>query len=113
MNIYLKKSFLTILVLFLIPAKILFSQEQDSIKKIIIDTNQNKRLLIPSIENENEKIQLIPPKSMSDSETKKNDIEKEIEAARKVQEEKRKAIEEKRKKRLKKLEELKNKKEKL
>ena len=112
MNIYFKKSFLTILVLFL-PAKILFSQEQDSIKKIIIDTNQNKRLLIPSIENENEKIQLIPPKSMSDSETKKNDIEKEIEAARKVQEEKRKAIEEKRKKRLKKLEELKNKKEKL
>ena len=55
-------------------------------------------MLIPSIENENEKIQLIPPKSMSDSETKKNDIEKEIEAARKVQEEKRKAIEEKRKK---------------
>ena len=45
-------------------------------------------MLIPSIENENEKIQLIPPKSMSDSETKKNDIEKEIEAARKVQEEK-------------------------
>ena len=56
-------------------------------------------MLIPSIENENEKIQLIPPKSMSDSETKKNDIEKEIEAARKVQEEKRKAIEEKKKKR--------------
>ena len=96
MNIYFKKSLLTILAL-LIPAKILFSQEQDAIKKIIIDANQNKRLLIPSIENDNEKIQLIPPKSISESETKKKDIEKEIEAARKIQEEKRKAIEEKKK----------------
>ena len=60
--------------------------------------NQNKRLLIPSIENDNEKIQLIPPKSISESETKKKDLNKEINEAREIQEEK-KSLRKKEKKR--------------
>ena len=65
------------------------------IKKIIIDPNSNKRLLIPSIENEDKKIKLIPPKSITDAESKKEDLNKEINEARDAQEAKRKALEKK------------------
>ena len=93
MDSLFKKSLITFIILFLLPIKTIFSQEKEIIKKIIIDPSQKQRLLIPSIDNKNEKIKLIPPKSISESAK-----EKEIEAARKIQEEKRKALEEKRKK---------------
>ena len=67
----------------------MFAQEKEIIKKIIIDPNQKKRLLIPSIENKNEKIKLIPPKSILDKKTEKE--KKEIEAARKNSRRKRKS----------------------
>jgi len=76
MKYFLKTSLFTILVLFLFQIKTLFSQEKDVIKKIIIDPNSNKRLLIPSIENEDKKIKLIPPKSITDAESKKEDLKK-------------------------------------
>ena len=98
MNCFLKKCFLSVVILFLLPIKTIFSQEQEVIKKIIIESNQKKRLLIPSIENKNEKIKLIPPKSITDLEIKKKEQQKEIEAVRKIQEEKRKALEQKREK---------------
>ena len=49
----------------------MFAQEKEVIKKIIIDPNPKERLLIPSIQNENEKIKLIPPKSILDKKTEK------------------------------------------
>ena len=96
MNYFFKTSLLVIPILFLLSIKTSFSQEKDVIKKIIIDPNSNKRLLIPSIENNDEKIKLIPPKSVTESESKKKDLDKEIKAIRKAQEEKRKAQEKKR-----------------
>ena len=98
MKYFLKTSLFTILILFLFQIKTLFSQEKDVIKKIIIDPNSNKRLLIPSIENEDKKIKLIPPKSITDAESKKEDLNKEINEARDAQEAKRKALEKKRNK---------------
>ena len=83
MNSFFKKSLLTLVVLFLLPVKIMFAQEKEVIKKIILDPNPKERLLIPSIQNENEKIKLIPPKSILDKKTEKE--KKEIEAARKIQ----------------------------
>ena len=67
MNYFIKKSIINILIFFLLPVKILFSEENEVIKKIIIGPEQKKRLLIPSIENKNEKIKLIPPKSIKKS----------------------------------------------
>ena len=55
-------------------------------------------MLIPSIENEDKKIKLIPPKSITDAESKKEDLNKEINEARDAQEAKRKALEKKRNK---------------
>ena len=71
MNSFFKKSLLSFVVLFLLPVKIMFAQEKEVIKKIIIDPNPKERLLIPSIQNENEKIKLIPPKSILDKKTEK------------------------------------------
>ena len=71
MNYFVKTSLLIIPILFLLSVKTSFSQEKDVIKKIIIDPNSNKRLLIPSIENKDEKIKLIPPKSVTDQNLKK------------------------------------------
>ena len=76
MNYFIKKSLIIILIFFLLPVKILFSEENEVIKKIIIGPEPKKRLLIPSIENKNEKIKLIPPKSIKKS---KEDLDKEIE----------------------------------
>ena len=87
MNYFIKKSIIIILIFFLLPVKILFSEENEVIKKIIISPEPKKRLLIPSIENKNEKIKLIPPKSIKKS---KEDLDKEINDARKAQEEKEK-----------------------
>ena len=88
MNYFVKTSLLIIPILFLLSVKTSFSQEKDVIKKIIIDPNSNKRLLIPSIENNDEKIKLIPPKSVKKSESKEEDLDKEIKAIRKAQEKK-------------------------
>ena len=90
MNYFVKTSLLIIPILFLLSVTTSFSQEKDVIKKIIIDPNSNKRLLIPSIENNDEKIKLIPPKSVKESESKKDDLDKEIKAIRDAQEKKEK-----------------------
>ena len=87
MNNFLKTLLVITLLLFLFTEKTTFAQDKEVIKKIIIDPNPKERLLIPSIEKKNEKIKLIPPKSISD-ETKKESLKEEIEAARKIQDEK-------------------------
>ena len=96
MNYFVKTSLSIIPILFLLSVTTSFSQEKDVIKKIIIDPSSNKRLLIPSIESNDEKIKLIPPKSVKESGSKEDDLDKEIKAIRKAQEEKRKAQEKKR-----------------
>ena len=76
----LKHRYSIIPILFLLSVTTSFSQEKDVIKKIIIDPNSNKRLLIPSIESNDEKIKLIPPKSVKESGSKEDDLDKEIKA---------------------------------
>ena len=76
MNYFVKTSLSIILNFVFTFGKTLFSQEKDVIKKIIIDPNSNKRLLIPSIENKDEKIKLIPPKSIKDQNLKKKILTK-------------------------------------
>ena len=44
MNYFIKKSLVIILIFFLLPLKILFSEENEVIKKIIIGPEQKKRL---------------------------------------------------------------------
>ena len=71
------------------------SQDLQNINKIIIDDGKiYKRLLSPPTEKKNEKIELIPPKSVKERQNNEN-----LEAARKKQEEKRKALEIKKKER--------------
>ena len=44
MNYFIKKSIINILIFFLLPVKILFSEENEVIKKIIIGPEQKKTI---------------------------------------------------------------------
>ena len=66
-NFYYKLGFLFYIVplLFLSSENQVFSQDSQTVKKIIIELEtDNRRLLSPPTENRNERIKLIPPKSI-------------------------------------------------
>lgn len=75
MAYFLKKSFYILVFFFFFLNQAAESQEKKVIKKIIIDSNSNKRLLNPSIENKNNTIKLIKPKSIADIESEEKKIE--------------------------------------
>ena len=77
---FLKKSFYILVLFFFLPYQATESQEKKVIKKIIIDSNSNKRLLNPSVENKNNPIKLIKPKSAADTESENKKI-KEVQKA--------------------------------
>ena len=88
-NFYYKLGFLFYIMplIFLCSENQVLSQDSQTVKKIIIESEtDNRRLLSPPTQNRNERIKLIPPKSI---------IEKKAEE---LQKEKLKAIEVKRKK---------------
>ena len=110
-NFYNKLNFffyITLFIFFCSENKAL-SQDSQTVKKIIIESgDDNGRLLSPPTENRNERIKLIPPKSIIEKKAeqlqkdKLKAIEvkkkKEIEDARKELEKKKKLTDEKRKK---------------
>ena len=67
MNYFIKKSIIIILIFFSITCENFIFRGKGSYKKNNNRSRTKKRLLIPSIENKNEKIKLIPPKSIKKS----------------------------------------------
>ena len=82
MTYFLKKSFYILVLFSFLPNQAAESQEKKVIKKIIIDSNSNKRLLNPSIENKNNTIKLIKPKSIADIESEEKKIERRSKGSR-------------------------------
>ena len=88
----IKPKHIWIIIFFIVFASKINSQEPEKIKKLIIEIPQlNERLLSPPTEKRNEKIKLIPPKSIQKKEAKEEEKKKKkIEAAKKAKEEKKK-----------------------
>jgi len=101
MMVFSKNIFNIFIIVFLFSTK--NAVAEDKIKKIIIDKPLlNQRLLSPPTEDKREIIKLIPPKSISEQKNIITEKKKEIEDARKAQEERKKRIEKKQKEEIKK-----------